>query len=509
MSYIFISYSKKNHQYAYPLAEFLQEQGFDVWIDKIGIEYGVNWWKAIVKGVRGCGAMLVLMTPESEASEWVEKEVFIGLELKKPMFPLLLNGNRWDLFITTQYIDVSAFTMPDTDFLKQIGKHVTPKKQIGRNQSPVTEQDRTNTAFSMDDAIGLFTQAFRAKDWAQSLEILGQMRASGEDPSPIDPDYYEDKVRTALKMANCERVYQRLLKVAEITEPHQLLNSLELIWKECPDYDPQGLAAQTQQAIAKITPPSAKSAITDSSKGIPAKHSKVPAILPSPFEWITIPTGKVTLETRQTYDVPTFQIAKYPVTNAQYQVFVEAKDGYTDVKWWDFLKEALEWRKGNAKSLDTRFKGDDLPRTNVTWYDCIAFCRWLSAKVDENISLPTEQQWQRAAQGNDGREYPWGNGFDKSRANTSESGIRQVTPVTQYLNGASPFGVIDMAGNVWEWCLSDYGNPSSISINANSGYSLRGGSWKNFQDMAHSAYRNGIYPLYRFSNFGFRVCLLS
>ena len=133
--------------------------------------------------------------------------------------------------------------------------------------------------------------------------------------------------------------------------------------------------------------------------------------------------------------------------------------------WWDYSADAKQWRVNNPQPKKTRFSGENLPRTNVKWYEAIAFCRWLTAQIgargDMSITLPTEQQWQRAAQGDDGREYPWGREFDMNKCNTQESGIGQTTPVTQYPQGASPYGVLDMSGNVWEWCLTDYRSGSA------------------------------------------------
>jgi formylglycine-generating enzyme required for sulfatase activity len=137
------------------------------------------------------------------------------------------------------------------------------------------------------------------------------------------------------------------------------------------------------------------------------------------------------------------------------------------------------------------FEGADLPRTNVTWYEAAAFCQWLSDQTRLNkgipasftgsflITLPTEQQWQRAAQSEDGREYPWGNQFDPAHSNTTESNIGAPTPVTQYPSGASPYGVMDMAGNVWEWCLSEWGT-SEINLSSSGERVLRGGAWDNY-----------------------------
>lgn len=117
--------------------------------------------------------------------------------------------------------------------------------------------------------------------------------------------------------------------------------------------------------------------------------------------------------------------------------------------------------------------------------------------------LPTEQQWQRAAQGDDGRAYPWGAKFDKSRCNFNTS---KPTPVTQYPNGESPFHVLDMSGNVWEWCLTDYDSRDS-DINTKATYRvLRGGSWWYAdEDNLRAAYRDGSFPDDRDFYRGFRL----
>jgi formylglycine-generating enzyme required for sulfatase activity len=225
----------------------------------------------------------------------------------------------------------------------------------------------------------------------------------------------------------------------------------------------------------------------------------------------------------QTFDVPAFAMAKYPITNAQFDVFARAKDGYRDAMWWDYSDEAKAWRKKNVTPKDPAFGGvGDHPRANVCWYEAAAFCRWLNWKSltlnpspfdgegrrgGEVITLPTEQQWQRAAQGDDGREYPWGSTFDAKRCNTLESGIRQTTPVTAYPDGASPFGVMDMAGNVWEWCLTDY-NTGANDLTANSSWRvLRGCSFMRDRYRATVLYRiyYGDDPFYGDYWFGFRV----
>jgi len=224
------------------------------------------------------------------------------------------------------------------------------------------------------------------------------------------------------------------------------------------------------------------------------------------FDWISIPPGKVTLETGQTFTVPAFAITRLPVTNADYDLFVRAEDGYARPEWWAFSQDAQAFHAENPAPPYTAHPGDNLPRTNVSWYEAVAFSRWLSAQLGQHISLPTEQQWQRAAQGDTGWRFPWGDQFDPSRCNFNTDG---PTPVGQFPDGASPFGVLDMAGNVWEWCLNDYYTGSTdISLPATDRV-LRGGSWwcNTPGDLAVD-YRNGGYLHGWSHDWGFRVVRL-
>lgn len=130
MSYIFISYSKKNKNYADKLAKKLLDEGFDIWIDA-RIESGENWWNAIMKALRECDAFIVIMTPEAEDSAWVAREIAIADSLEKPVFPLLLKGStnlvdsdRWSIYVVTQYENVLDGTLPSTAFYERLEKFV-------------------------------------------------------------------------------------------------------------------------------------------------------------------------------------------------------------------------------------------------------------------------------------------------------------------------------------------------------------------------------------------------
>ena len=137
-----------------------------------------------------------------------------------------------------------------------------------------------------------------------------------------------------------------------------------------------------------------------------------------------------------------YYLAKTPVTNAQYAAFVQAT-GHRQPK---------HWKDGKPPG-----RKEDHPVVNVSWYDAMAYCNWLSEVTSKPYHLPSEAEWEKGARGGDGRIYPWGNQWDVLRCNSAEGGERGTTPVGAYPQGASPYGLLDMAGNVWEWTRSLWG----------------------------------------------------
>ena len=165
---------------------------------------------------------------------------------------------------------------------------------------------------------------------------------------------------------------------------------------------------------------------------------------------------------------------------------------------------------------ESKSKQPNRPRETVDWYEALAFTRWLSAQLGYTITLPTEQQWEKAARGTDGREYPWGVGFKTGDANVNDTSagddsLQQTTAVGLYSHRASPYQVMDMVGNVWEWCLNKYDQPEYTAPDR-SGQSrvLRGGSWYSSPGYhAHNSGRYGPYPDNRSGRDGFRVVCSS
>lgn len=174
------------------------------------------------------------------------------------------------------------------------------------------------------------------------------------------------------------------------------------------------------------------------------------------FEWIEVPAGFFVMgaseqevsqlvQTCQSTDflletpqrmvyLDTFQMSKYPVTHAQYRVFLEA----TGYPWPASPYFARYMRKGDETLADH-------PIGWISWFEAIAFCQWVGCR------LPTEAEWEKAARGPTGLRYPWGNDWQDDHCNADASSHFMTTPVGMYPQGVSPYGVHDLIGNVWEW----------------------------------------------------------
>ena len=192
---------------------------------------------------------------------------------------------------------------------------------------------------------------------------------------------------------------------------------------------------------------------------------------------------------KQPVAIATFELGKYPVTVHEYQCYL-----------------ADEQRNHGAKepegepSWDEQSQHPSRPLVNVSWHDATAYCLWLSVSHGRNCALPTEDQWEFAARGTALRKYPWSNQKPSpEHANYAETGLRgHPTPVGLFPAGATPDGVLDMAGNVWEWTASNWNDKAYKT--------LRGGAFSNSARNLRAAYRNVDASDGRNDSIGFR-CL--
>lgn len=186
----------------------------------------------------------------------------------------------------------------------------------------------------------------------------------------------------------------------------------------------------------------------------------------------------------------------------QYRPFVDAEDGYHNDAWWQDLERRVE-------SGDLQWAFANYPAINVSWFDAVAFCRWLSAKRNLMIRLPTEWEWQWAAVGNTEGDYPWGNPWHPARANNRKAGIGRTVAAGLYPLSRGPFGIDDMAGNVWQWCLNAHDHSKDIALMSDKDRVVRDGSWYDNPDLVRSSVRVSPHPGHRRSSLGFRVLCSS
>lgn len=247
---------------------------------------------------------------------------------------------------------------------------------------------------------------------------------------------------------------------------------------------------------------------------------------PVEIEWLLIPAGNFIMGStaldsatwisagvadempQRTVYLDAFSISKYPVTNYQYQAFIDG-GGYSDSSHWSAagwnwrvsnnITAPLYWDSGQNNS-GPRYP--NYPVVGVSWYEADAFCRWVGGR------LPTEAEWEKAARGTNGRPYPWGNLWSGANCNSYDNmypdTFAQSSPVYYFPSGVSPYGGYDMVGNVWEWVNDWYQNdyytsaPDSNPPGPASGTYrvVRGGSWLGDCGFDRCAERSSRLPAF-------------
>jgi sulfatase modifying factor 1 len=209
-------------------------------------------------------------------------------------------------------------------------------------------------------------------------------------------------------------------------------------------------------------------------------------------------------EDRQRLSLPEFWIDRAPVTNAEYARFVQATRYQTTAertgigcacigdKWEDI--PGADWRHPRGPLTDIQSKADH-PVVQVSWEDAAAYARWAGKR------LPTEQEWEKAARGADGREYPWGNQEPTPELCNFGKHENGTTPAGKYSpQGDSPYGCVDIAGNIWEWTASE---------DESGGKVLRGGGWSHPAEYVRAALRSVHHPDDRYDTDGFRCAVVT
>lgn len=269
---------------------------------------------------------------------------------------------------------------------------------------------------------------------------------------------------------------------------------------------------------------------------------------PLKIEWVDVPAGSFRMgeaSEQFTYPIPyDYKISRYPITNAQFDAFVQA-GGYRTPGYWQEAKSHGYWQPGEVRRQFVKgskvvdewasapadygepFTLANHPVVGVNWWEALAFTRWLSEQLRAakklpagwQVRLPSEAEWEKAARGDDGRDFPWLGKFDPDRVNYGATGVGSTSAVGCFPGGASPYGAEEMSGNVWEWTRSVYDKyPYPVeaktlqqreNLVAGDSHSrvLRGGSFGlNYENNLRCAARDRHYPYSWNHLIGFRVC---
>jgi len=232
-----------------------------------------------------------------------------------------------------------------------------------------------------------------------------------------------------------------------------------------------------------------------------AEATREPTPFPVTDIMIEIPAGPFTMGSdtgaedeapAHEVNLPAFEIDKFEVTKADFAQFVEATGYQTDAE-----------KEGRTKNWRSAAEDkDNHPVIFVSWNDAVAYCEWLGKR------LPSEAEWEKAARGTDGRMYPWGNEWDPAKANAKETGLRGTAVVGSFGAGASPYGVEDIAGNVWEWTADWYevypGSNYKSDYFGQKFRVLRGGAWFETPDFVRTTVRNANSETAASDDVGFR-----
>jgi sulfatase-modifying factor enzyme 1 len=193
-------------------------------------------------------------------------------------------------------------------------------------------------------------------------------------------------------------------------------------------------------------------------------------------EMVTVPAGKFIYQDEKDeedrIELLEYAMMKYPVTNALYR----------------------EFDRNHRHRFPVYSSEDDQPVIGVNYYEALVFSIWLGKR------LPLEKEWEKAARGTDGRDYPWGEafGYQNGYNNTCDYVLGRTNAVEEFEQGISPYGCFDMAGNVWEWCVQLYASKHSTQR------IVRGGSWINYLVHSKCKFRNSFDPSERHLAVGFR-----
>jgi formylglycine-generating enzyme required for sulfatase activity len=530
----FVSYSRSVQKEVGAVIKLLRAAGYEVWWDG-DIPTMSDWWATILNEIEACEVFIFMISEKSVVSPYCMEELRYAIGRNRPVLPFILD-------------DHTKYNLPDELGRGQRYKHDgDPANMLARILGDCQRIDWSlhedlyaarppEPNSGSGSVIKQFQQAVTLAQAGQFEQALTRFR----NVKSLDPKKWGKQ---------CEHWILRVTVYSEVAELADHSATLQMARQQWSDH------LQSDSDVGDFDPLLVLSKIMGTSPPPPLVITIISPPPPPPaiplLEWIDIPAGEFTMGSDKSRDKAAFddetpqhtettaayKIGKYPVTYGQYELFV-AHAGYSERLFW--TDEGWKWKEDKTEPLywnDPDWHKANHPVIGVTWYESFAFCSWLTAYLYPDvwaeylryratralhtmpglIRLPTEAEWEKAARWDAKRKvaliYPYGDSYDPKRANTTDSKIGHTTSVTSYPNGVSPYGVFDMSGNVWNWCLTKWrGNYKTKADEDPSGTSnrvVRGGSWYSNMQLTRAAYRDSWNPSDGSNYRGFRLCALS
>ncbi len=455
----FISYSRVNSDFAVRLAKDLRSTGYEIWLDQLDIPTGSRWDDEIEKALENSPIFLIILSTQSIQSQNVKDEIGYAIDAGKHILPVVIEDCKVPFRLRRfQYVDFTK--KPYQESLAEIKDLLTNTKKL-------------------ENVVGNEEDEVQHKAAAPRLQVES---AAGEKKPAQDGSPTMDKLHRKPVLPMISIVAVLVVVVASFLG----LGSYYF-----------GKNTPTPGVVVTDTSLPVTMTATETATEAPASNGA---------EMILIPKGKFTMgngnddENEQpvhVVDLSAFYIDKYEVNNLSYKECVVSGNCEPPVN-------------SSSNSQTTYYDNplyDTYPVIYVDWEMAKNFCEWRGAR------LPTEAEWEKSARGTDGRMYPWTGDVSCASANYKECG-KDVVAVGSYENGTSPYGVYDMAGNVWEWVAdlyqSDYyatlgdGVLDPMGPTIGNTRVLRGGSWFNSAKSIRVTIRNDSDPLKTYNYVGFR-----
>ena len=444
---IFISYSKKDSDFAHKLADDLAAAGFKIWIDDKSISGGNLWRETIEQNLKLAGEVIVVVSPNSMTSEWVMLEGTLAYGWEKQLFPILIQPveNLPPWLEEYQWIDFVS----------------TPHK--------IAFDSLVNALTPPDPIRDLLDQQFQA--YQQTGALMGEIILSVIEDN-IDIQAISAEKRELIELSR--------LQASKAKRRRQLYILLGILFFSV--------------------------ALVLTTLGVTGNLSRL-IYRPLPMEMVEIPAGTFLMGSAITD--PIYEEDELPQRNVYLDTYKIGKTEVTKKQYRQCIKAGVCRTISPLEFLET--DQENFPVTFVDWEDATAFCRWYGYR------LPTEAEWEKAARGeNDGRIFPWGDQLPDCERTTLLGCTEGPVPVGEHEENASPYGVLDMSGNVWEWVADWYGsdyyaiapnvNPPGPATREENNYYrvLRGGAATDKKEQLRIANRRGDSPDTRNHLIGFR-----